>query len=68
VRNNYKKENKMAQEIKKQTITLEISYDEGFAEPPAQWDWPALLGIGVGDERVQILEVDGVKVPLNEGN
>lgn len=58
----------MAQKIKTQTITLEISYDENFADPPARWDWPALLGVGVGDERIQVLEVDGAKVPPNEGN
>lgn len=41
--------------MKRQTITLEITYDETYADPPMRWDWPELLGIGP-PESVKIVD------------
>lgn len=49
--------------MKTQKILLEVTYDENMTEEPARWNWRDLL-----DESVAILEVDGNKVPENNGN
>ena len=42
---------------KTQTITLKISYNDNVTEHPGNWNWPDLLDMG--NETVQVLEVDG---------
>lgn len=57
--------------IREQTVLLKIWYDDSQSEEPAKWDWPELLGLGFHmdeSEGVSVLEVDGMKIPDNQGN
>lgn len=46
--------------MKRQTITLEITYDETYADPPMRWDWAELLGISP-NENVKIVDVTRIE-------
>jgi hypothetical protein len=46
--------------MKKQTVTLEIVFNEHYCLPPAEWDWTAILDLD-GTEGVTVMHATPVE-------